>query len=103
MTEMKKIDEFVAKNKILPSQCLYHTWRDVSGKTKGKIRVLVWKQDPKARVEYICPECGKYGYQEVAWQRPFSIKCEHCSAKIGVPKLKEQFKREMKKANASDN
>ncbi len=99
--EMKRISEFVEKHKILPSACLYHTWRDMSGKKgKGKIRVLVWKGDQKARTEYICPDCGKYGYQETEWERPFSIKCEHCGAKISVPKLKQQFKREMKQAKA---
>ena len=102
LMEMKKIQEFVDKNNILPRQCLYHTWRDVSGKAGiGKIRVLVWKEDGKARSEYICPECGKYGYNESEWKRPFAIRCDHCNAKISVPKLKQQFKKEMKKANAA--
>jgi DNA-directed RNA polymerase subunit RPC12/RpoP len=100
--EMKKIDEFIEKHKILPRDCEYHTNRDITGKSgkKGKLRVLAWKKDNMARVEYVCPECLKYGYQETEWKRPFSIKCEHCGIKIAVPKMKEQFKREMKQAKA---
>jgi len=99
----KKIDEFINKNKILPKDCEYHTNRDILGKTgkKGKIRILAWKKDGVARAEYICPECQKYGYQEAPWKRPFAIRCEHCNAKISVPKMKAQFKKEMKQAKAA--
>ena len=33
------------------------------------------------------------------WERPFSIKCEKCGVKIGVPKMKEQAKKELKAEN----
>ena len=104
MTEMTKLEKFVQDNKILPSQCAYHTWRDVSnkkGEPIGKMRILVLKTDKLARVEYICPSCIKSGYTESPWQRPFSFNCQSCGIVIKVPKLKEQFKREMKKANKS--
>ena len=99
MSEFKKIDEFVQKNNILPRDCAYHTWRDAlnkENKATGKMRILVPKSDNIARIEYICPECNKYGYLEIAWKRPFSYKCQACGFLIRVPKMKEQFKREMK-------
>ena len=97
--EFKKIQQFVDEKKILPRDCLYHTWRDAKNSKKqptGKIRVLAWKGDGVARSEYICPECKKYGYQESEWKRPFSVKCEHCGFRITVPKMREEFKKEKK-------
>lgn len=97
--ELKKIQEYVQKNSINPSGCLYHTQRGIKnkkGEVTGKLRVLVPKTDGKARVEYICPECGAYGYQEAEWKRPFYVKCEKCQAKIGVPKMKAEAKRDLK-------
>ncbi len=97
--ELKKIQEYVQKNNINPSECLYHTQRSIKnkkGEVTGKLRVLVPKTDGKARTEYICPECGAYGYQETEWKRPFYFKCEKCQAKKGVPKMKAEAKSELK-------
>lgn len=94
----KKIDAFVAEKNILPRDCLYHTWRNLKNSKKqetGKIRILVWKGDSVARTEYVCPECGRYGYQELEWKRPFSVKCQ-CGFRITVPKMRQEFKKEMK-------
>ena len=99
MTELTKIQEFVEKNSINPSECIYHTQRTVKnkkGQATGKIRLLVPKSDGRARAEYICPECGSYGYQETEWKRPFYVKCQKCGAKISVPKMKAEAKRELK-------
>lgn len=93
MTEFTRIDALVKEKKLSPSDALYHTTRHVGA---GKIRVLALKSDGIARCEYICPSCKKYGYSEEPWKRPFSIKCVNCGFKISVPKMKEQFKREMK-------
>ena len=96
MSEFKKIDEFVQKNNLLPRDCAYHTWRDAlnkAAKATGKMRILVPKSDNIARIEYICPECKKYGYVEAPWKRPFSYNCQHCKFLIRVPKMKEQFKK----------
>ncbi|MFH0832312.1 MAG: hypothetical protein V1900_01135 [Candidatus Aenigmatarchaeota archaeon] len=98
---MDKIQKFVAEKKILPSQCLYHTNRsskNKKGEITGQTRVLVLKSDNLARVEYVCPECKHCGYIEQEWKRPFSTKCEKCGAKISVPKMKDEAKREMKKS-----
>jgi DNA-directed RNA polymerase subunit RPC12/RpoP len=99
MTEIKftKIDAIVKEKKITPHDCLYHTTRHMDS---GKIRILALKADNIARCEYICPKCKKYGYSEETWQRPFSIRCSACGAKISVPKMKQQFKREMKAKKA---
>jgi len=80
----KKIDELVKEKNLKPSECLYHTIRILDN--DGKIRVLVL-HDKIARVEYNCHKCGEYGYQEVPWKRPFSVKCK-CGAIIKVPRLK---------------
>jgi len=99
---MGKIDDFIKQNSIKPSDCLYHTNRDVKNKkgvAGGKMRVLAPKSDSIARVEYKCPECLSEGYIEQKWERPFSIKCEKCGVKIGVPKMKEQAKKELKAEN----
>ena len=95
---LKKIEEMIRKG-ISPSEVRYHTWRKLSnrkGEIAGELRVLVLKKDGIARVEYVCPYCGEYGYLEKEWKRPFRFKCEHCGKTIRVPKMKEQAKREMK-------
>jgi len=99
MAEIKftKIDALVKEKKITPRDSLYHTMRHVGS---GKIRVLALKADNIARCEYVCPKCGKYEYSEELWKRPFSVKCVNCGAKISVPKMKQQFKREMKAKKA---
>lgn len=96
---MSKIDDIISKNKILPSDCLYHTNRTAKNKNMqptGKIRVLALKKDGIARVEYICPECKNEDYAEVPWKKPFSVKCVKCGFLIRVPKMREEAKREAK-------
>ena len=96
--ELKKIQEFVVANGIKPRDCLYHTFRDAKNKkmeAKGKIRVLATK-DNVARAEYICPECGHYAYTEQEWKRPFYVKCEKCGFRLGIPKMRQEFKKEQK-------
>ncbi len=94
-----EIDKIIAEKGILPKSCEYHTWRSM--KPSGKLRVLVLKSDMIARCEYTCPKCDKQGYNEEPWKRPFKTKCKHCGASIAVPKLKAQFKREQKAAQAA--
>jgi len=95
---MSKIQEYIQKNSIKPSDCIYHTNRSAKGLKgfTGKIRVLVPKSDSVARCEYVCPECKHEDYAEQEWKRPFSIKCAKCGYRISVPKMKQQFKKEMK-------
>ena len=93
---MKKIKEFIKKNKITPKDCEYHTMRTVAnkkGEYKGSVRVLVLKGSDTAMVEYRCPECGHEGYAEKPWKRPFAFKCERCSFLIRVPRLRSEIKK----------
>lgn len=99
---MGKIQDFIIEHKVTPKQCVYHTWREVKskdGKKTGKMRVLVPPQSETAMVEYTCPECQHTGYTEQPWKRPFGVKCEKCNARLTVPKLRDQAKREAKKGN----
>jgi len=94
-----KIETLIKQNNIRPSDCSYHTWRDVAnknGKRTGKIRVLVLKVDQIARCEYICPECGYENYEEKPWKRPFSINCTKCNFLIRVSRMRDEVKRERK-------
>jgi len=96
---MSKIDDFIREHNVKPHECLYHTNRNVVGAKPGKIRVLVPKTDSIARCEYVCPSCGSSGYVEQPWKRPFFVKCEKCSAKISVPRIRDEAKRQRKLAN----
>ncbi len=89
-----KIEKFIKENGITPKDCKYHTLRTLEN--NGRIRVLVLKSDNIARCEYICPNCGHYGYCEKEWRRPFSVKCDGCGKTIRVPKLLSEFKRKAK-------
>lgn len=96
--ELKKIQEYVQKNNILPKDCDYHTQRSVKnskGQTTGKIRVLAIHG--RAMVEYVCPGCSHYGYVEQEWKRPFFTKCEKCGFKMSVLKMRQEFKKEQKR------
>jgi peptide subunit release factor 1 (eRF1) len=94
---MSKIDDFVKEHNTKPSDCVYHTNRSIKSiKGTGSIRVLVPKTDSIARCEYVCPECKHAAYTEVPWKRPFYVKCEKCSAKISVPRIRDEAKRERK-------
>ena len=91
-----KINSIIKEKKIKPSDCAYHTLRDLDN--GGKIRVLAIKGEENATAEYICPFCGHSGVAEELWKRPFSIKCGSCGKTIKVPKLKgkKQKKKERK-------
>ncbi len=96
---MGKIQDYIVQNNILPKDCVYHTWRDAKnkkGEPTGKIRVLVPPKSLTAMIEYKCPECGHEAYKEETWKRPFSAKCDKCGAKLSVPKMKAEAKRELK-------
>ena len=98
--KLEKIGNFINEHGITGKDILYHTWRKLKnrkGEETGELRILALKEDGMARIEYICPYCGEYGYQEEVWRRPFSFKCQHCGKTIRVPRLKDQVKRELKK------
>ena len=78
------------------------TIENSSGKITGKIRVIV-KNDSAdtANVDYVCPECGKSEHVDQTWQRPFSVKCSGCGFLMKVVKLKDEIKKDKKKAKAA--
>jgi len=88
-----KIDNVIKERKLKPSDCSYHTMRELDN--NGKIRALVIKGENKAHVEYICPKCGHYEYLMQDWKKVsksskfrFETICSKCKNIIKVPKLK---------------
>jgi ribosomal protein L37AE/L43A len=67
---------------------------------KGKMRVMVPKGTDTAHVDYVCPECGFSKHDEVPWARPFAVKCSKCGFMLKLPKLKDEIKKDKKKAKA---
>jgi len=83
----------------MESKIKYITTRDLKnskGDIKGKVRVLVMKNQTNALVKYTCPECLYTSKMEKEWKRPFHFKCEKCGFLIRVPRLKEEIKKERK-------
>lgn len=94
--ELDIIKKLILEKGIKAGDFSYHTWRDLEeeGQVKGKLRILVLKADNIARTEFICPRCGKHGYREQEWKRPFAVKCD-CGNSIRAVKLRDQAKKEM--------
>jgi len=67
---------------------------------KGKMLVMVPTGTETAHVDYVCPECGFTGHAETAWMRPFAVKCGKCGFVMKLPRLKDEIKKEKKKAKA---
>ncbi|MAH42212.1 hypothetical protein CL614_00605 [archaeon] len=100
-SKMKVIAEVIKKDKLKPSDCAYHTWREPLNKEKkpaGSIRILVKKEETDAYCEYICPECEHYESIRQEWKRPFNVKCSKCGFLLRISKLKDQIKKENKAA-----
>lgn len=102
---MSKIESIIKERKLKPSDCSYHTRRDLSnkkGEVTGKVRILVIKGESKAQVEYKCPNCGYESYMETEWFKPFSFNCQKCNTVIKILKLREEFKKEQKRAQRAE-
>ncbi len=70
------------------------TLKNKADEDKGKIKVLVPNDSDTAQVDYVCPECEFSEHKEQPWQRPFLVICAKCGAKIKIPKLKDEIKKE---------
>ena len=88
-----KIAKIISDKNLRPADCTYHTLRNLEN--NGKIRALVIKGENTVHVEYVCPQCGHYGYNTQEWKTvskgakyKFETKCEKCGSAIKVPKLK---------------
>jgi peptide subunit release factor 1 (eRF1) len=69
-----------------------------AGEEKGSIAVMVPNDSDVARVRYRCPECGHNEQAEREWKRPFSLKCSGCGLLIRLSRLKDEIKKDKKKA-----
>ena len=69
-----------------------------AGAENGNIAVLVPNDTNTARVRYRCPECGHSEQGETEWKRPFSVKCSGCGFLIRLSRLKDEIKKEKRKA-----
>jgi len=71
-----------------------------TGQETGRIAVLVRNDSSNADVKYTCPECGFSEQTQKPWKRPFSVKCGKCGFLIRLPKLRDEMKREKRKARS---
>lgn len=79
------------------------TTRDVEGKVEGRVRIIKLKEEPKASVEYSCPQCGFSEKRKELWTEPlvtgsgmnkkFLIRCSKCGFEIKLLKLKKEIKK----------
>ena len=76
------------------------TLKNNAGEEKGRLRVIVKEGSDTAEVDCTCPECGLSEHREQPWTRPFSVKCSGCGCIIKLPKLKDEIKKDKKKASA---
>ena len=70
------------------------------GEEKGNMAVLVPNESDIAKVKYRCPECSHSEQLEQVWKRPFNVKCTGCGYLMRIARLKDDIKREKKKAKA---
>lgn len=72
------------------------------GKETGRIKAAVKTGSETLEGEYTCPECLKAGKVKQPFQRPIKVKCASCGHLIQVAKLKDELKKEKKKARAAE-
>ncbi len=75
--------------------------RKVENKEKeltGSVKAYVPKEENMVYIEYVCAECGFSEKMKQEWKRPFNVKCSKCGFLMRIPKLKDQVKREKKRA-----
>jgi len=74
------------------------TVQNKAGELKGKIAVLVRTGSTTAEYKYTCPECGDARDGQQEFKRPITIRCQKCGYLMKLPKLKDELKKEKKKA-----
>ena len=72
--------------------------QDKSGQQKGRIAIRVKTGTTTAEYNYTCPECGDSRSGQQEFQRPLSVRCYKCGYLMKLPKLKDELKKEKKKA-----
>lgn len=84
------------KNLCDEMEIAYITTRELansSGQMKGKIRIIVLKNENTANVDLTCPECGASQKKKEEWKMPFSTNCNKCGFQIKVDSLKKEIKK----------
>lgn len=74
------------------------TLTNSAGEEKGRLRIRVPNDSDTAEGDYLCPECGSQGKVSQEWNRPFNVKCGKCGFLMRMARLKDEIKREKKKA-----
>jgi len=72
--------------------------KNKEGKETGKVKGFVLAGSNIFQVDYICPECGFSEHKDQDFKRPITIKCSKCNSPIRISKLKDEIKKEKKKA-----
>ena len=75
------------------------TIADRSGKEdQGRLKAFVKTGSTTLEGEYTCPECKKAGKISQVFKRPIAVKCASCGFVIKLPRLKDEIKKDRKKA-----
>ena len=74
------------------------TLRNKNDEEKGRLRAFVRTGSDTAEGDYECPECGDKGKINQVWKRPFTVRCQKCNFLMKIPKMKDQMKKDKKKA-----
>lgn len=74
------------------------TLQNKAGKENGRIAILVRKGSVTAEYKYTCPECGDARDGQQEFRRPITIRCQKCGYLMKLAKLKDQLKKEKKRA-----
>ena len=74
------------------------TLQNSRGEQKGRVAVLVRTGSATAEYKYTCPECGDARDGQQEFKRPITIRCQKCGYLMKLPKLKDELKKEKKKA-----
>jgi len=72
--------------------------KNKNGEEKGRLRGFVRNDSDNIEGDYECPECGHKDKINQVWKRPFNVKCSKCGFLMKIPKIKDEMKREKKKA-----
>ncbi len=75
--------------------------QDKAGQVKGRIAIRVRTSSNTAEYNYTCPECGDQRQGQQEFQRPLSVRCYKCGFLMKLSKLKDELKKEKKKARDS--
>ncbi len=78
----------------------YITTRELKnkvGQANGKIRILKLKENPRASIDFTCPECRFSQKKESEFKIPFLMNCAKCGNLVKIIELKKEMKKQKKK------